>query len=190
MHPVIEAAGRDGTLPEWSRISEARRAHVERVAALLDDWAGALGLSGAERTRWIAAGRLHDALKDATTPDLQALVADERWPEPLLHAPAVAARLASEGVDDEEFLLALRYHSIGHPDFAALGEHLYLADYLEPGRSDTDERVALRDGMPKERADVLPVVIRRRIEAQLANGDVVMPAAIDFWNRVATEDPR
>lgn len=184
MHPLIEAAGRHGTLPEWSRISEERRAHVERVAGLLSDWAAALALPEDERVRWVAAGRLHDALKDAPTPELEALVREPGWPEPLLHAPAVSRRLADEGVADEDFLLALRYHSIGHPDFGPLGEHLYLADYLEPGRPDTDERVALRGCMPRARTEVLPIVVRRRIEAQLANDDRLMQAAVDFWNRL------
>ena len=184
MHPVIEAAGRHGTLPDWSRISGERREHVERVAGLLSEWAEALDLPEDERVRWVAAGRLHDALKDAPTPELEALVGEAGWPEPLLHAPAVSRRLADDGVDDDDFLLALRYHSIGHPDFGVLGEHLYLADYLEPGRPDTAERVALRASMPSARSEVLPIVVRRRIEAQLANDDRLMPAAVDFWNRL------
>jgi 2-amino-4-hydroxy-6-hydroxymethyldihydropteridine diphosphokinase len=183
MHPVIEAAGLRGEFPAWAELTDYRRAHVERVAALLARWAGMLGLSADEQIRWRAAGRLHDVLKDAPTPDLRDLVDDDSWPEAVLHAPAAASRLAREGVRDDEFLLAVAYHSVGHPSFGDLGEHLYLADYLEPGRPEVGDLRDLREAMPGGRADVLPRVIRRRIERQLADGQAVLPAAIEFWNR-------
>lgn len=184
MHPVIEAAGRRGELPAWAQLTDERRAHVERVAGLMGEWAGVLGLPDAERTRWRAAGRLHDALKDAPTEELRELVDEGHWPDPLLHAPAAASRLARDGVHDQELLLAVAYHSVGHPTFADLGEYLYLADYLEPGRSDTPERRELRAAMPAERVRVLPKVIRRRLERELAAGHPILPAALGFWNRV------
>ena len=188
MHPLIEAAGRRGELPPWTRLTPERREHVERVAELLDEWGAALDLPEAERIRWKAAGRLHDALKDASVEELRELVEDEAdWPESLLHAPAAAARLAVDGVEDEELLLAVRYHSIGHPRFGMLGEHLYLADYLEPGRPDSEERVRQRETMPNARSEVLPLVIRRRIEAQLASDQVLLLAAVDFWNRTVAD---
>jgi HD superfamily phosphohydrolase YqeK len=183
MHPLIEAAGRRGEFPAWAELNDQRRAHVERVAALMAAWAEALGLSEDEQIRWRAAGRLHDALKDAATPALHDLVDENSWPESLLHGPAVSALLAREGVEDEELLLAVAYHSVGHPSFGALGEHLYLADFLDPGRSDTGDRQALRDAMPGGRDHVLPRVIRDRLEQQLAEGRVVLPAAVEFWNR-------
>ncbi|MFW6089109.1 MAG: hypothetical protein ACODAB_05110, partial [Gemmatimonadota bacterium] len=142
-----------------------------------------LGLPEDEQIRWRAAGRLHDALKDAAVRDLRALVDDPSWPEPLLHGPAVAAQLAGEGVEDDEFLLAVSFHSVGHPSFRALGEHLYLADYLDPGRPETGDRQALRDAMPAGREDVLPQVIRRRIEHQLGERRPILSDSIDFWNR-------
>lgn len=183
MHPLIDAAGRRGEFPGWTRMSDHRRAHVERVAALMTTWAEALGLADDEQVRWRAAGRLHDALKDAETPVLRELV-DDSWPEPLLHGPAVSARLAREGVADDELLLAVAFHSVGHPSFRALGEHLYLADYLDPGRPEAGDRQTLRDVMPAGRHDVLRRVMRHRIEHQLAERRPVLSASIDLWNRV------
>lgn len=186
-HPLVEAAGRRGELPEWAELSEPRRGHVRRVSALLDEWSAVLGLPEEEQLRWRAAGLLHDALKDAPVEELRDLVTDENWPDPVLHAPAAAVRLAREGVDDEGLLLAVAYHSVGHPSFDELGVHLYLADYLEPGRADAGHRAALRERMPGGRRDVLPEVIRRRIEAQLDARYVVLPAAVGFWNRAVGE---
>lgn len=184
MHPLIEAAGRQGEFPGWAELNDHRRAHVERVAALLALWAKTLGLPEDEQVRWRAAGRLHDALKDAATPVLRELVDDDSWPEPLLHGPAVSARLAREGVDDDEFLLAVAYHSVGHPSFRALGEHLYLADYLDPGRPETGDRQALRDAMPAGLDGVLIRVIRHRVEYQMGERRPILSPSIDFWNRV------
>jgi len=183
MHPVIEAAGRRGVLPEWARLGEKRRAHVERVSGLLAEWADELGLPEAEAVRWRAAGRLHDALKDAPASELRAAAGEDDWPDPLLHGPAAAGCLARSGVTDEPFLLAIAYHSVGHPSFDDLGVHLYLADYLEPGRPDAGHRDALRARMPGDPEKVLPRVIRRRIERQLATGQTILLPAVGFWNR-------
>ena len=52
-------------LPEWAAVSERRRAHINRVTALLGQWADAFALPDDERRLWYDAGRLHDALRDA-----------------------------------------------------------------------------------------------------------------------------
>ena len=44
-------------------VGPERRAHIERVAAQLDDWAGAMRVPEAERGRWLLAAWLHDALR-------------------------------------------------------------------------------------------------------------------------------
>ena len=184
MHPLIEAAGVRGEFPVWACLSEDRRGHARRVSALIGEWADGLAVGESDRVRWRAAGLLHDALKDADPDDLRDLVA-VNWPDPVLHAPAVAERLAQEGVKDEELLLAVRYHSVGHPDFGALAEHLYLADYLESGRPfRSDERAVLRARMPDELADVLREVARRRISGRLEADAPVLMASIEFWNRI------
>jgi len=184
MHPLIEAAGREGELPAWSCMSKERRGHVERVAALIGDWADVLALPESDQIRWRAAGLLHDVLKDARLEKLRDLVTED-WPEPLLHAPAAAERLSREGIDDEELLLAVRYHPVGHPEIGSLAEHLYLADYLEPGRSfRSNERAALLARMPEEHAGVLRDVARRRITDRLEKNDPVLTVSMDFWNRI------
>ncbi len=186
MHPLIEAAGRRGELPAWACMSEERRGHVGRVSELLGSWADKLALSESDGIRWRAAGLLHDVLKDARVEKMKSLVSEE-WPEPLLHAPAAAERLSRDGIEDDELLLAVRYHPVGHPRFADLAEHLYLADYLEPGRSfRSNERAALLARMPEERTDVLREVTRQRIADRLESGAPVLTVSIEFWNRIVS----
>ncbi len=186
LHPLVEAAGRTGALPDWAECRPNRRAHAARVANLMSGWAMTLGLGAREIVRWTAAGHLHDALKDAQVAALEPL-AESGWPDPLLHAPACAARLREDGVRDEELLLAITYHSTGHPEFVLLGESLYLADFLDPGRRFlAAEREVLRDRLPGDREAVLPEVLRHRISRLLEQGEPVLTASLLLWNRVVT----
>lgn len=72
-HPLVAAAA-EGRLPGWAVAGEERRAHMARVAALLEGWARDLGLGKRDVLRWRAAGYLHDALRDASPAGLGGLV--------------------------------------------------------------------------------------------------------------------
>lgn len=184
-HPVVERAAR-GDLPAWSEVGEKRRRHVERVAALLEDWAWAARLEDEDRTRWVAAGYLHDAAKDAEPGRLREVLdgrPEADFPEPLLHGPAAAALLAEDGVDDDELLLAVAYHTLGHPRLGHLGRALYAADFLEPGRELRNAwRADLRGRMPGELDAVVTDILRARIQHLLEGGRPVRPETLAFWN--------
>lgn len=181
-HPRLLEAG-EGRLPAWANVSGERMAHLRRVMALMDDWAGGLGVPEEERYRWRAAGLLHDALKGVEPAELR-IWAGPDLPEPILHGPACGGRLREEGVRDEEVLLAIAYHSIGHPSFTPLGECLYVADYVDPGRrSRRARRASLRDRMPEERTEVVLEVAGLRMRDLLEKRRQVLPASVQFWNR-------
>ena len=187
LHPLIRSAGKKkGELPAWAVLGKARRAHVGRVSVLMGDWAAALGLDKTDRTRWRAAGLLHDALKDAKPAVLQPLVDDGiEWPDPVVHGPACAVRLRQEGVEDEAILMAIAHHTTGHPELDRLGESLYLADYLEPGRrSRAKWRTALRRGMPGDHDEALVDVAAAKISALLKRRLPILPMTVEFWAEV------
>lgn len=182
MHPLIERAGRDGELPEWAVCSERRREHVARVRELIGAWASELEVPDDDRLRWQAAAVVHDALRDAD-PDALRRDVEGPWPDPVLHAPACAERLRSEGVEDEELLHAIAYHPLGHPDFADLGRYLYLADFLDPGRSFlTGPRERLRAILPEERDEALRSVIALRLAHRLEVRGSIREETVDWWN--------
>lgn len=162
------------------------------MVALLAEWGTALGLSEDELVRWRAAAHLHDALKSTDPLQLREHMGpEERWPDPVLHGPACAARLREDGVDDQPLLAAIAYHSTGHPDLDILGELLYLADYLEPGRKhDSDRRAALRRRLPGDRGAVLQDVAAARIAYLLDKRLPILQTTIEFWNRLARGDQR
>jgi 2-amino-4-hydroxy-6-hydroxymethyldihydropteridine diphosphokinase len=186
-HPLVERAAQ-GQLPPWSEVGEKRLRHIERVAGLLEDWAIMVGLPAEERTRWVAAGYLHDALKDGPEPELRALLtgADRELPEPLLHGPAVAALLRKEGVEDDELLSALAYHTLGHPELGRTGCALYAADFLEPGRDLKNEWLsALRARMPGGMMEVVKEILAARIAFLLEHGRPIRFETLGFWNRMS-----
>ncbi len=159
------------TLPEWAVATPERRAHIERVAALLSTWATALRVPAAERARWLRAAWLHDALRDAPA-------ADE-----LQHGPMAAERAARDGERDPGVLDAVRYHSLGHARWDDVGKMLYLADYLEPGRPfDREAHRALAARVPGERDAVLRDVAARRIARVIDSGWPLVRETVDFWN--------
>lgn len=163
------------TLPAWAQVTPARRTHVERVAGLLDEWAGAMLVPPAERDRWLRAAWLHDALRDAPLGS------------PMAHGPAAADRAAQDGERDRGVLDAVRYHTIGYAGWDDVGRMLYLADFLDPGRDfDPDGRRALAERVPVDRDAVLREVARRRIEWVLKSGWPLLPETVAFWNALAS----
>lgn len=186
--PTEEAAAR-GELPEWAVAGDDRRAHMRRVADLLESWARELGLVDAEVTRWRAAGMLHDALRDAAPDELlDGLPESERdLPGKVLHGPAAARRL--HGVVDPRVATAVRYHTIGSPDLDALGRALYLADFLEPGRPQLAEwREELRARMPHDRHAVLLEVLEARLRHALVRRLPLRGETAAFWSTVVLEE--
>lgn len=162
-------------LPPWAVVTPERRAHIERVVAQLEAWAAALEVPAAEVERWRRAGWLHDALRDAPA-------ATE-----LDHGPRCADRLAREGERDRGVLEAVRFHSVGYAGWDDVGRMLYLADYLEPGRTfDAARRSALRDRMPQQRDAVLRDVARRRIAWVLESGWCLRAETVAFWNALVS----
>jgi len=161
------------SLPAWAQVSPARRAHIERVVAQLRSWADAMHGDPQERDRWIRAGWLHDALRDAHLGD------------PLAHGPAAADRAAADGERDRGVLDAVRYHTVGWPAWDDVGRMLYLADFLEPGRDRiAADRAELAQRVPVERDVVLREVARRRIEWLLRSGWPLPASTVAFWNQL------
>jgi len=154
-----------------------------RVATLMGEWAGALGLPERERAEWVALGYLHDALRDAPESGLRDEVPEHfrDLPGPLLHGPAAAERLA--GVVSPALLAAIRYHTVGHPSLDRAGKALYLADFLEPGRDfELDWRESLLRRMPGDLDEVLVEVVAARIRHLLDGRKPIRAETAAFWS--------
>jgi predicted HD superfamily hydrolase involved in NAD metabolism len=136
-------------LAEWRKLEEAlaariqgeRLAHTYRVL----EAARALGSRyGADAEQVSVAALLHDYAKAMKPAELLAhaqergLIVDpaEVAQPHLLHGPVAAALLLEEGlVSDPAVLDAIRYHTTGRTAMSLLEKVVWLADYIEPGRS-------------------------------------------------------
>jgi len=179
-----------GDLPKWAIAGNKRRKHIQRVAKLMAKWSRKLGMSIEDQARWTAAATLHDALRDAKPSKLRPLVdySLRNVPDKILHGPAAAARLADEGVLDEEVLLSVAYHTLGHPELTLMGRCLCVADFAEPGRPRLRTwRDELLKRMPRDPDAVVRDVFRSRIRFLVEGGHPIHASTVGFWNRLAAD---
>lgn len=97
---------------------------------------------GADAVQADLAAILHDVAKYWTSERQEQLLRDKAlndelllYDKPLWHAE-IGAYVAQEeyGIDDEEILNAIRYHTSGRVGMTLLEKVVCLADYIEPGR--------------------------------------------------------
>jgi HD superfamily phosphohydrolase YqeK len=172
-------------LPDWAQVHDKRRGHIARVTALLVRWAELMQIPAEERTAWIDVGRFHDALKDAPDAELRALVGETAYEPQMLHGPAAAALLERRGERRRDVLDAVRYHTMGFPNWDRTGRALYMADFLEPGRSFSKaDRAFLAAHVPYDFDGVFRQVVRARLEWSLHEGHSLFPETVEMWNAV------
>lgn len=172
-------------LPPWARASDKRRRHIARVIALLMQWADTIEISLDERDAWLKAGLWHDALRDAPEEELRALTEDPKREAELLHGPAVARLLEQRDEGTPTVLAAIRYHTVGSPDWDRTGRALYMADFLEPGRSfSRRDRAFLAAQVPHDFDGVFRQVLRARLEYAVREGYTLFPETVALWNAV------
>lgn len=182
---TAQAAVNRVELPEWAVVSASRRHHIERVVALLDEWAKKMKLPADEASRWRAAGILHDALRDAPEPMLRALSGEGKAPAEVLHGPAAAVRAEQDGERRADVLDAVRYHTVGLATWDRTGKALYLADFLEPGRRFLkEERRALAARVPRGLDAAFKRCVQLRLEWALAEGEELFAETVALWNAV------
>lgn len=174
---------REAGFPDWAVVTDARRAHIDRVVGLVAAWGMARGVPVAERDRWVRAAYLHDALRDEAIERLRELADRDFGVPALLHGPAAARRAADEGEGDTGVLDAVRYHSVGWAAWDDAGRMLYLADFLDPGKDfDPEGRADLAGRVPVEPAAILRDVTARRLTWAIGAGLGLPPESTAFWN--------
>ncbi|HWI51333.1 MAG TPA: bis(5'-nucleosyl)-tetraphosphatase (symmetrical) YqeK [Symbiobacteriaceae bacterium] len=123
------------------RVQGERLAHVYRVVETARTLADRFGVS---RTQAETAALMHDYARAMPEAELLAegrrlgLLTDpvEEAQPLLLHGPVAAALLAERGaITDPAVLSAIRWHTTGCAHMSRLDMVIWLADYIEPGRS-------------------------------------------------------
>lgn len=121
--------------PALALEKEERREHSFRVALMAVSRARSLHIPESQA---MLASALHDCGKYVApdSPLLEGFVPPENVPAPVIHQ-YTGAYLAEYvfGIEDEEILDAIRFHTSGKEDMTALGKLIYLADMLELDRN-------------------------------------------------------
>ncbi|PSR36192.1 MAG: phosphohydrolase [Sulfobacillus thermosulfidooxidans] len=123
----------------FAQLTRHRQEHSLRVAALMEDLASA---GGFPRDQAFLAGYAHDLARELSRAALleEALrlgvtIGPAEQQEPvLLHGPIAAAWLQAEGIGTPSVWEAIRYHTTAAPGQDLLGQALFVADGVEPGR--------------------------------------------------------
>ena len=92
--------------------------------------------TGADVQKAMFAALLHDNAKYLKKEDYPDFECGADVPEPIVHQ-FLGAYVAEKvlGVNDEEVLNAIKWHTTGRPDMGLLEKIIYTADLLEPGRN-------------------------------------------------------
>jgi predicted HD superfamily hydrolase involved in NAD metabolism len=99
----------------------------------------------------------------------------------LVHAPLGAMLLEVKwDVHDPDVLTAVAYHPTGHPELSPIGWAVYLADYLEPGRTYFFEREEMYQAALKDPLDGLRRVTTLRINTVKQLKKPINPAVCYF----------
>ena len=130
-------------------LSPRRYRHSIAVAEYARDMGQRLGVD-AEHCAF--AGLAHDLAREWPAQRLLRVATDENWQldeleraNPLLlHGRAAAYVLQQEfNIEQEDILLAICHHTLGHPDLGPVGKVLFCADYLSPDRTRVEQSFRL-----------------------------------------------
>ena len=136
------------------------------------------------------AGLLHDCAKCLTDEKRLALCrkgeisiteVEKRRPF-LLHAK-VGAYLAEEkyGIKNQDILNAIRNHTTGRPGMSLLEKIIFIADYIEPGRSQAPNLAKIRKLAFVDLDQALLVILEDTLSYLKATGGELDPMTEETW---------
>ena len=140
IHPGFAGAATGKFRERFASLPGKLQAHVFRVRDVgldlasrhgIDEERAELAILGHDVAR---AAKKSEILRQAARFELTPLDIERKAPV-MLHGPVGAELLRHEdGLDDEEILNAVRYHTTGHPSLTPLGLLVFIADKLEPNK--------------------------------------------------------
>lgn len=110
--------------------------HTLGVMLMAKEIAAREGDGNVSQSKAILAALLHDCGKYLSPEDYPECKIPDGTPEPVIHQ-YLGAYIAEKvlGVEDEEIIDAIRYHTTGKPNMTLLGKIIFTADMIERGRN-------------------------------------------------------
>ncbi len=174
-----------------SNLSEKRYIHSIGTAECAKDLAERFGQNP---DKAYMAGLLHDCAKCFPNEKLMEIIENNLHVEKVelmnyktLHAP-VSAFIAKNdfGVEDDEILSAIRWHTLGKIDMTDFEKIIFLADKVEPKTRDKDYLEEVReylneeDGLNKAMLKCYKETIKSLVKRDLK----ICPVTIDIYNNL------
>ncbi|MBA2873554.1 bis(5'-nucleosyl)-tetraphosphatase (symmetrical) YqeK [Thermaerobacillus caldiproteolyticus] len=144
---------------------------------------------GADVKKAELAAIFHDYAKFRPKEEMKRIILEQNMPNDLLyyntelwHAPVGAYLVKTEaGIQDEEILNAIRYHTSGRANMTLLEKIVYVADYIEPGRifPGVDE---VRELAQQDLDKALIKALQNTIQFLLKKNQLIYPDTIHTYN--------
>ncbi len=145
---------------------------------------------GGDSEKMCVAGLLHDVLKEADREEtffyvdkyiIPLTVLEEATPK-LWHAIVGAEFIKNElGIDDDEIINAVRYHTTGRKNMTLSDKILFIADFISADR-DYDGADEMRERAEKSLECAMDMGLSFTITDLVENGKAVHPDTIDAYN--------
>lgn len=139
------------------------------------------------------AALLHDLCREYSRQKLLKLAADfdivvddiEKAEPLLLHGP-IAAVIAEKnfGIDDNLVLEAVRFHITGAPNMTSLAKLIFIADFIEPGRTFEQARILREMALKLSPDQLLLKVYNQSIEYVVKQGYLIHPRTVAGRNEL------
>ena len=132
----------------------------------------------------LTAGLLHDCAKGLSSDKKIRLCEkynltiseSERKNPGLLHAKLGAYMASSKyEIEDQEIIDAIAYHTTGRPNMTLLDKIIYIADYLEPNRSEAPNLNEVRKLVFVDLDECLYIILRDSLEYLKTKNEVIDP---------------
>lgn len=163
-----------------SYLKPSRRKHTLGVALTAAKYAAKYRLP--ERSAILAAA-LHDVAKNMpeNAPELSGFTIAEKVPHPVLHQ-YTGAYVAEHtlGIDDEDVLNAVRYHTSGRPNMSDLEKLIFLSDMLEPSR-DFKGIEKLRRALAEDLNECMYISLKHELKHLKKAGGEIYPLTVKAY---------
>jgi predicted HD superfamily hydrolase involved in NAD metabolism len=152
------------------------------------------GQYGADASKAETAAIFHDYAKFRSKDEMRQIVKNEDFPQDLLlygnevlHAPVGAFLVKKEcGIQDEEILNAIYYHTTGNGNMTVLEKVIFLADYIEPNRQFPGIE-DVREAAQKNLNKACLMAVRNTIHFLMKQNQKIYPLTLETYNGLMDE---
>ncbi|WP_078552749.1 bis(5'-nucleosyl)-tetraphosphatase (symmetrical) YqeK [Bacillus alkalicellulosilyticus] len=146
---------------------------------------------GADENKAELASIFHDYAKFRSKTEMKQILLDKQisldmleYGDELLHAPCGAYLVKTEvGIEDEEVLTAIQFHTTGRPGMTLLEKVVFLADYIEPNRKFPGVEEA-RELAKTSLDEAMILALRNTMTFLLKKSHAIYPGTLATYNEL------